>query len=154
VMINKEDHNFYGFNTQQACSALEGDITYINTFCVKGAYFPVAVFHNATPDRSKNHKDFVLLWINSRMGRDDVMISGMDSDEMEKYRYQSGIYCPDCKEVIYSVNRHDYRKCSCGRCTVDGGKDYLKSNLAGYVVRIDLLTDDIVLGGGVVLPDR
>jgi len=143
--INKKDHNFYGFNIDQACEKIEGDITYLNTFCVKGAYFPVAVFHNANPDRSKDHKDFVLLWINNRFGKDDLMISGMDSDEMEEYRYQTGMYCPDCKEVIYSVNRHDYRKCSCGRCMVDGGKDYFRSNMAGQVVKIDLLTDKITL---------
>jgi hypothetical protein len=75
------------------------------------------------------------------------MISGMNADEMEKYRYQKGMYCPDCKEVIYSVNRHDYRKCKCGRCMVDGGRDYFKTNMAGTVVVIDLLTDDITVEG-------
>jgi len=138
--INKEDHNYYGFDTKKACEQFEGDLTYINTFCVKGAYLPVAVFYNADPDRSKNHKDYMLLWVNEMSV---IVVAGMDTDEMERYRYQKGMYCPDCKEVIYSVNRHDYRKCSCGKCMVDGGRDYFRTNMAGRVVVIDLLTDDI-----------
>lgn len=140
MKINKKDHNFYGFKTDKICEILEGDLTYANTFCVKEAYLPVAVFRNANPDRDKGYKDYVLLWLN---GLDKLMIAGMDTDEMEEYRYQKGMYCPDCKEVIYSVNRHDYRKCKCERCIVDGGRDYFKTNMAGTIVKIDLLTDDV-----------
>ena len=143
MKINKEDHNYYGFDTYKACEHFEGDLTYINTFCIKPHYLPDAVFRNASPNRAKNHKDFLLLF---KVGY-NVMITGMDADEMEKHRYQKGMYCPDCNEVIYSVNRHDYRKCKCGRCMVDGGKDYFRSNMAGTVVKIDLLTDDIEAAG-------
>lgn len=144
--INKNDHNWYGFNTDKVCKTFEGDLTYLNTFCVKGAYLPVAVFRNDSPDRSKDHKDFMLLWMKPNVtGSEEGVVSGIDADEMEKYRYQTGMYCPDCNEVIYSVNRHDYRKCSCGRCMVDGGKDYFRTNMAGQTVAIDLLTDTIVI---------
>lgn len=144
MKINKDDHNYYGFQTNAVCKLFEGDLSYINTFCVRKAYLPVAVFRNANPDRSKDHKDFMLLWMKPNItGREEGMVSGIDADEMEKYRYQKGMYCPDCKEVIYSVNRHDYRKCKCGRCMVDGGKDYFRTNMAGTTVKIDLLTDDI-----------
>lgn len=147
MKINKKDHNYYGFNTDRVCEVLEGDLTYINTFCVKGAYLPVAVFRNANPDRSKGHKDYVLLWENKYGPVSNHWIGGMGADEIEEYRYQNGMYCPDCKEVIYSINRHDYRRCKCDRCMVDGGKDYFRSNMAGTVVRIDLLTDDITIAG-------
>ena len=149
MKINKEDHNYYGFDTDKACETFEGDLTYVNTFCVKDAYFPVAVFRNAKPNRRKDHKDFMLLWTKLDLtGENPIsMVSGMDTDEMGKYRYQKGMYCPDCKEVIYSVNRHDYRKCKCGRCMVDGGKDYFKTNMAGQPVTIDLLTDDVTIVG-------
>lgn len=149
MKICKEDHNFYGFDTDKACEYFEGDLTYLNTFCIKGDYNPVAVFKNDNSDRIKNHKDYMLLWIKNIIDNDfniiDVktIISDMDADEMEKYRYQTGMYCPDCKDVIYSVNRHDYRHCSCGKCMVDGGKDYFKTNMAGKTVKIDLLTDNI-----------
>jgi hypothetical protein len=149
MKINKNDHNWYGFNTDKACEHFEGYLTYLNTFCVLGNYSPVAVFSNVAPDRSKNHKDFMLLYtVTDPVEQKEVlMIAGMDADEMEEYRYQNGLWCPDCNEVIYSVNRHDYRKCSCGKCTVDGGKDYFRTNMAGTVVKIDLLTDAIEIEG-------
>lgn len=145
MKINKKDHNWYGFDTDKACEHFEGDLTYLNTFCVLGNYHPVAVFRNAKPNRKKQHKDFLFLYTIADLvtKKETVMISGLDADEMEYHRYQKGLWCPDCNEVIYSVNRHDYRKCSCGRCVVDGGKNYFRSNMAGTVIKIDLLTDDI-----------
>ena len=146
MKINKADHNYYGIDTDKACKHFEGDLTYLNTFCIRNNYYPVAVFRNANPDRSKDHKDFMLLWVDVD-STDIAIISGIDADEMEEYRYQKGMYCPDCKEVIYSVNRHNYRKCKCGRCMVDGGKDYFRTNMAGTLVAIDLLTDDVTTEG-------
>jgi len=148
MKINKADHNYYGIDTDKACKHFEGDLTYLNTFCIKGHYNPVAVFRNAKPNRKKQHKDFMLLW----MVRDNplvikgeqVVVSGIDADEMEDHRYQKGMHCPDCEDVIYSVNRHDYRRCSCGKCMVDGGKDYFRTNMAGQIVVIDLLTGTIM----------
>lgn len=36
------------------------------------------------------------------------------------------IYCKSCGDVIESKHRHDFVMCSCGKCAVDGGKDYLR----------------------------
>ena len=42
------------------------------------------------------------------------------------------IQCNVCKEVLISINRHDFVACSCMQkdeskgCAVDGGKDYLR----------------------------
>lgn len=36
------------------------------------------------------------------------------------------IKCKFCEDIIESKNRHDFKFCSCGRCAVDGGHDYLK----------------------------
>jgi hypothetical protein len=141
--INKKDHNYYRIDADKACKHFEGDLTYLNTFCIRNQYHPVAVFRNANPDRSKDHKDFMLLCVDKIDEANIVVVSGIDADEMERYRYQKGMYCPDCEEVIYSVYRHDYRKCKCGKCMVDGGRDYFRTNMAGTVVVIDLLTDDV-----------
>ena len=35
-------------------------------------------------------------------------------------------YCLSCDDEIESTHRHDYVTCSCGRVSVDGGKDYLR----------------------------
>ena len=36
------------------------------------------------------------------------------------------IRCNHCGDIIESKNRHDFRTCSCGRVSVDGGHDYLR----------------------------
>lgn len=36
------------------------------------------------------------------------------------------IQCKKCKDVIESVDVHDFVICSCGACGVDGGLEYLK----------------------------
>ncbi len=38
----------------------------------------------------------------------------------------SAIQCPDCKQIIYSRARHDYRSCRCRSVAIDGGFDYLR----------------------------
>jgi len=37
------------------------------------------------------------------------------------------IQCLQCKEIIYSLYRHDFQLCKCdNQCLVDGGFDYCK----------------------------
>lgn len=36
------------------------------------------------------------------------------------------IQCKECGEIIESVKTHDFKRCSCGSCAVDGGKEYLR----------------------------
>lgn len=36
------------------------------------------------------------------------------------------IKCKKCGDIIESKSTNDYKKCSCGTVSVDGGKDYLK----------------------------
>lgn len=42
------------------------------------------------------------------------------------------IKCNHCNDEITSYNRHDFVMCSCGRCGVDGGLEYLKRTGGGY----------------------
>jgi len=38
-----------------------------------------------------------------------------------------GVVCPNCKDFIYSRTRHDFRTCTCGDTSIDGGQtDYIK----------------------------
>lgn len=39
---------------------------------------------------------------------------------------KNAIQCKHCGDVIESKSRHDYKSCSCGRVSVDGGLDYLR----------------------------
>lgn len=34
--------------------------------------------------------------------------------------------CIKCGSIIESLSRHDLRKCSCGKISIDGGDDYCK----------------------------
>ncbi|MBQ6267829.1 MAG: hypothetical protein IJK64_08675 [Clostridia bacterium] len=36
------------------------------------------------------------------------------------------IQCRRCGKIIESLHRHDFRRCACGACAVDGGHDYLR----------------------------
>ncbi len=38
----------------------------------------------------------------------------------------NSIKCKKCGDVIESKSTNDYKRCSCGAVSVDGGKDYLK----------------------------
>lgn len=41
------------------------------------------------------------------------------------------IKCKFCGDIIESTNRHDFKWCSCEKCAVDGGHDYLKRSYKG-----------------------
>jgi len=38
----------------------------------------------------------------------------------------SALKCIDCGDIVYSRARHDFRSCSCGAVSVDGGFEYMK----------------------------
>jgi hypothetical protein len=46
------------------------------------------------------------------------------------------IQCVHCKDIIISHHRHDYKHCSCGTVSVDGGRDYL---LRGFNRKTDYI---------------
>lgn len=39
---------------------------------------------------------------------------------------RNAIQCKICGDVIESTSIHDFKTCSCGACSVDGGHDYLR----------------------------
>ena len=147
MKLKKSNFNWYGFKHSLIKKKFEGDLTYCGTFSIKsnvsGSYVVWAVYHSKNPNREKGHKDYMLLGlfdVNSISGKEKkVYVSGRDAKEMELERYQPGKYCPKCKDLIYSVDRHDYRTCKCGECSVDGGKDYFRCSQAGETVTIDLI---------------
>ena len=135
--------NWYGFKHDEVAKRFEGDLSFVNEFCVNGEYPPSAVYRAANPNLEKGHKKYMLLTKDS-LG---FVIRGMTEEQMEKFRYQDAIHCLLCDDVIYSVNRHDFRPCTCGKVKIDGGRDYTKVCFdadADYKhVTLDLLTDII-----------
>ena len=45
---------------------------------------------------------------------------------MKRIIVKNAIRCNHCGDVIESESRHDFKTCSCGSVSVDGGKDYLR----------------------------
>lgn len=39
---------------------------------------------------------------------------------------RNAIKCKHCGDIIESTSRHHFVVCSCGCCSVDGGRDYLR----------------------------
>lgn len=135
--------HYYGIDHTKITAAYEGNPTFCNEFCVRGEYQPCAVYYCAKPNKRKKHKTYLLLF-----QRDGAFyVTGMSPREMEKYRHQEAIHCFACDDVVYSVMRHDMRSCSCGKVSIDGGKDYTKVSFqsgASYkILDLDLLTDTI-----------
>lgn len=42
--------------------------------------------------------------------------------------WDNSVKCLDCGDIIRSRNLHDYRHCSCGKSSVDGGSWYCKTS--------------------------
>lgn len=135
--INK-GKSYWGFKHEKAIEMLNAD-RFVNEFCIKdmdGNYInhPVAVYYSKNPDLSKGHKQYPYLQIVNGT----LYVGALDAEEIEEYRYQVGIKCSKCEDVIYSTHRHDYRLCECKECFVDGGRDYLRCG-GGELVKIDLI---------------
>jgi|ERR1051325_2374008 hypothetical protein len=135
--------NWYGFDHAKVNQMFSGGLTFVNDFCVNGEYEPSAVYRAANPDTSKGHKRYMLLTKNNGQ----FYVRGMDEQQIEPFRYQDALHCCACGDVIYSVNRHDFRSCSCGNVSIDGGRDYTRtlfSSKAPFEMAVvDLLTDAI-----------
>jgi len=146
VIMKLVKPNVTGLNREKICEMLEGDVSFLNEFCVNGEYLPVAVFHSSNPDISKGHKEFILV----QQDQDQLMIRGMDKKTILPFSSQSALHCLECDDVIYSVYRHDMRSCSCKAYAIDGGKDYTKvsylENTKMEMCFVDLLTDQITKG--------
>lgn len=52
------------------------------------------------------------------------------------------IKCNECGDVIYSTHIHDYRGCSCGAVSVDGGQSYLRRMGTDYTEQSIVMDDD------------
>ncbi len=135
------NENYYGVNVEKLAASLEGEVEFVGftSLDIQGAgWRPVVLFHAKNPNRAKGHKDYVFLFgvisaddFIATGNKDDIKtkfyISGRNENEIQEERYQHGVYCTECKTVLHSVHRHDYKLCGCSNETmVDGGQDYLR----------------------------
>lgn len=60
----------------------------------------------------------------------------------------NAIKCPDCKDIVYSRSRHDFRWCSCQAVAIDGGLDYMKITFTNQLperleIEVDATKNDL-----------
>lgn len=51
--------------------------------------------------------------------------------------------CPKCKDSIFSRTTHDFRSCSCGEISIDGGFDYTKVSCVTSFPKSKKITLDV-----------
>ncbi len=143
MKLDKSKYNWYGFKHSGVSDKFSGGLTYVGTFCVNGEYAPVAVYKAAKPNKEKGHKKYMLLQVTNHVPN-ELCVRGMSAAEMAAWRYHVGIICNKCQEVLYSVNRHDFRACDCGATKVDGGREYLR--YLGDIQKIQVVNIDLFTG--------
>jgi hypothetical protein len=121
------DLNYYGFDHDNVIKKFSGGLTYVTTMCIDNQYSPWAIYLAAAPDVSKGHKEYMLLCTRDGVG----YVSGRTAEQLESQWVQGAIKCPVCKDIIISINRHDYTLCTCKACMIDGGRDYERRSLNG-----------------------
>lgn len=142
MKIKKEE--YYGFNHESIKEFFEGSPEFVNEFDIPiRGYLPWAVYFCPKPNRKKGHKDYVMFKVHN--GRN--VVTGMDKDEIEPYRWRNALYCQKCDTLIFSFYRHNMVWCTCEDIAIDGGCDYTKVSVKTDAkikhARIDLLTDTV-----------
>jgi hypothetical protein len=133
--------NWYGLDHALVDKKFKGDLTYIGDNCMEGAYHPWAIYRAANPDRSKGHKDFMLLKINGFGIDGSGAVSGLNLEQMKPYRKVNGLWCLRCDRAIYSCMRHHDQSCKCGSVSIDGGRDYIRVSHGDHSVYVHCTID-------------
>ena len=130
-----EKYNVYGIRHEKVNEKFGGNMEYIGTWGVfPNQYFPCAVYKNGSP--AKGEERFMLIYRDTHSG---WKVKGLSKKGMNKLRYMNGVYCPLCKETVYSVYKYHVASCKCGEVRVTGGNNALMDNGKGKIVPIDLL---------------
>lgn len=140
--VERKKPNYFGFDHAKVNKNFEGELEFVNEFCVNGEYVPVAVYRSANPNTEKGHKKYMLLQSHPK-----PIVRGMTEEEMEPFRFQEAIICRTCNTLVYSVNRHDMSRCHCKKEStevfIDGGREYTRI-LFGKKAKYDLVKYDLL----------
>ena len=138
--INK-GQSYWGWSEEQIKKIEEmKNAKYVGDFCLKtrdGAWAeePVALFWQETPPVEGYSHYFGLfyrnqtLYVTGGQSAADEVMTGMIAD--------SG-------EIIYSRYRHDYRVSADGTAMIDGGRDYVRSNMPCRPILLKIIGSDVV----------
>ena len=66
---------------------------------------------------------------------------------MSRMIIQNEAKCVMCEEIVFSRHRHDYKTCSCGEVSVDGGMDYIRRGGSLFEERSLFMEEGVVERG-------
>lgn len=146
-----KDQYYLGLDREKVIEKFEGNLSFVAEMMVnlkssKGIVkVPSEVYFSANPDRSKNHKDYMIIFYND----DQLMVTGKDEEEMKDSWTSGGVHCLTCDTVLISLNRHNFHGCGCDNDTfVDGGSDYIRYGAKDLnktkLVKVDMKTKTLV----------
>lgn len=129
---------YNGFDDAVVASK-HGPSTWLGDVCVGGNYQPISLYRAHAPDKSRGHKPYFGLFIETRHVNsaglppsivDPVVrtayICGFSHQAARKVVNVDGVSCKVCLTAVFSPMRHACVSCECGAITVDGGRDYRK----------------------------
>ena len=137
--------NWFGWNIEKVFTRFQVQ-SYLGDTTVKDIGGNVwALFKSNKPDRSKGHKEIVMLALPFG-SKGQAYVNGRDKKDIKKYLIVDGIFCNTCQKAYYSSTGHDFHYCQCKKVAVDGGREYLKilGNKEDYqTCSINLLTQKV-----------
>ena len=138
-MVFKIKHfNHYQFDHEMVNKKIKGDLTYIGQV-FDSSDQSWAFYHAANPDRSKGHKEYVMLC--------PTHISGREGKEAIAIAETSGIFCTSCVTYVYSPHRHVMVYCECGENFIDGGNSYIRCSAGAIPMQFNLITKQFKIMG-------
>lgn len=124
--------NYLNIKHELVPTHYKGDPKFINYFPIKDKPVAVYLVTDRLTKQLYGYKNYMMLF------QQDGKYLISDTDELD--HIVSAVKCESCEDIIYSCYRHDYHTCTCGKTTVDGGTDYLRTN-SPIIGTLDLLTD-------------
>lgn len=138
----KSKESWLHLNTEEFHTLYPGS-SFIVEFCYSKTNHPIAIFHQPNFNKDLGHKEYIGFFKNGT----SLYITGFSKEDLDKEAIHSAIECQDCNDIIFSIDNHDMARCTCGKCLIDGGKDYTRigfSSKGGYKpCSLNLLTNEV-----------
>lgn len=143
---------YFNIEHEQISQMIPGGADYVSTFCLEGETEPVAIYRPRDPElaRQKGFDELIGFSVNEVSGYEYGIFRSFTTKDLHRDRFQEGVFCLTCGDVIYSITPKDSPTCGCGNCFVEGGKNNLSYGGPGFprhaeIVFLDLLKPGVMI---------
>lgn len=138
----KSKLEYFPFSMPAIQKRFGDDVEYLGIMVTPKINTRVYMFYQPKPNRELGHTEFFGLVFHAS----NLYVAGFVGEELEAYQNQNVIECQKCKDVIISLDRHDYNTCQCGECMIDGGGLYLRYGGGdnAKLLKINTFTKEVV----------